>query len=127
MDDGHVTEHGTYDALVEQDGEFARLDREFGGQGESEEAKTNVNAINIAEVRNKSRRSAGVGRLEGRLIVKEKRSTGSVSWSGKNQDFYPWIKLTPHQCMGHTSPLEEATSLYPWCCYLFCLCKGVKL
>ncbi|KAF5334268.1 hypothetical protein D9758_015549 [Tetrapyrgos nigripes] len=82
MDDGRITEHGTYDQLVDQDGEFARLDREFGGQDDSE-PKSPVKATNLEEMKVKSENTAGagVGRLEGRLIVKEKRSTGSVSWS----------------------------------------------
>ena len=30
------------------------------------------------------RTGAGTGKLEGRLIVKEKRTTGSVSWAGES-------------------------------------------
>ncbi|THV08675.1 P-loop containing nucleoside triphosphate hydrolase protein [Dendrothele bispora CBS 962.96] len=91
MDSGRIAEHGTYEDLVTKDGEFARLDREFGGTDpdapEADEEAKQDTAITeaVEEAKNKSEnvssRGAGAGRLEGKLIVKEKRSTGSVSWS----------------------------------------------
>ena len=44
--------------------------------------------VDVEDVKMKSKRdiaaSAGKGRLEGRLMVAEKRTTGSVSWSSKH-------------------------------------------
>jgi ATP-binding cassette, subfamily C (CFTR/MRP), member 1 len=70
--------------------------KEFGGEEkhaeevEEEENAMNQNAPlqgNLEDVKLKSetgmkRLGAGSGKLEGRLIVSEKRSTGSVSWKG---------------------------------------------
>ncbi len=70
--------------------------QEFGGQTEEEEAEaeaeediaaaTKQQAPGIDDAKNKSdaiqRKGAGTGKLEGRLIVREKRTTGSVSWKG---------------------------------------------
>jgi ATP-binding cassette, subfamily C (CFTR/MRP), member 1 len=91
---GKIGEHGTYANLLALDEEFARLDREFGGNSmpekqdeEIEEIKP-TNAISTNEVydavKAKSTRAAamGSGKLEGRLTIKEKRTTGSVSWKG---------------------------------------------
>ncbi|KAJ7221015.1 ABC protein [Mycena haematopus] len=51
--------------LLDKKGEFARLDKEFGGVG---------------ELKMKSAEVAGTGKIEGKLITKEQRTTGSVSW-----------------------------------------------
>lgn len=83
---------------MEKNGEFARLSREFGGEEKKEEE---IEAIDDdVDVDKKSKRPAtvfdkeklraridldkvaGKGRLEGRLIVKEKRTSGSVPWHG---------------------------------------------
>ncbi|KAG1733609.1 ABC protein [Suillus paluster] len=91
MHNGVITESGTYDELISRGGDFARLDREFGGhasEGENndqaEEVILQASVITIEDVKLKSERAreraTGHGKLEGRLIVKEKRSTGSVSW-----------------------------------------------
>ncbi|KAG2145396.1 ABC protein [Suillus bovinus] len=90
LNNGVITESGTYDDLISRGGDFARLDLEFGGhasEGEDEapeEKATPQTSITIEDVKLKSERTreraTGSGKLEGRLIVKEKRSTGSVSW-----------------------------------------------
>lgn len=90
LNNGVITESGTYEELVSRGGDFARLDLEFGGhasegndEDQAEEAALRT-GITIEDVKLKSERAreraAGSGKLEGRLIVKEKRSTGSVSW-----------------------------------------------
>ncbi|KAG1854086.1 hypothetical protein C8R48DRAFT_763769 [Suillus tomentosus] len=91
---GIFTESGTYEDLVSRGGDFARFDLEFGGhasEGEDETQEEEVilqTRITIEDVKLKSKRAkkqaTGSGELEGRLIVKEKRSTGSVSWKGKS-------------------------------------------
>ena len=88
--DGHVAEQGTYQQLIAANGEFARLDKEFGGSDaeyETEMEKPQA-AINMKrDVKSKpalaSRQAAtGTGKLEGKLIVKEHRTTGSVPATG---------------------------------------------
>ncbi|TFK49597.1 ABC protein [Heliocybe sulcata] len=94
LKDGRIIEQGTYPQLIESDGEFARLDKEFGGQAAEKREEDEQEAIEetkpaptmgIEEAKLKSekqakRSGAGTGKLEGRLIVAEKRTTGSVSW-----------------------------------------------
>ncbi|KAG1832564.1 ABC protein [Suillus subalutaceus] len=89
LNNGVITESGTYEELVSRGGDFARLDLEFGGhasEGKEEDQAEEVTpqtGISIDAVKLKSERArekaAGSGKLEGRLIVKEKRSTGSIS------------------------------------------------
>ena len=82
--------------------EFARLMDEYGGETKDEEddaeeepdvteaAKQEAPAqLDIAKNKAEAvqRKGAGTGKLEGRLIVKEKRTTGSVSWAGESQLF----------------------------------------
>ncbi|EMD34176.1 CsMn25 [Gelatoporia subvermispora B] len=94
IDNGRIKEHGTYADLIGTGGEFARLSKEFGGQKQSEEEiedeeeaietmqKNASAAIDEAKIKaeKKQRLGAGTGKLEGRLIVPERRATGSVSW-----------------------------------------------
>lgn len=90
LSEGRVAEQGTYQELIEANGEFARLDKEFGG-GESVEDAGDPSTENIAQKQDvlkdqlamKSRlAAAGTGKLEGKLIVKEHRTTGSISSKG---------------------------------------------
>ncbi|KAI0073467.1 ABC protein [Panus rudis PR-1116 ss-1] len=94
LSNGRVAEQGTFQELVDAHGEFARLIQEFGGKSEKEERQEEeeeavegvpkMNAdIDEAKVKARSaeRAGAGTGKLEGRLIVAEKRSTGSVGWN----------------------------------------------
>ncbi|OBZ72274.1 Oligomycin resistance ATP-dependent permease YOR1 [Grifola frondosa] len=94
MENGRIEEQGTYDELMRNGRAFSRLMKEFGGRTkEEEEAAAEENAIDapsnksspiVDEAKIKSqtikRSGAGSGKLEGRLIVAEKRTTGSVSW-----------------------------------------------
>ncbi|KAG6837247.1 hypothetical protein H0H93_012642 [Arthromyces matolae] len=84
LDGGRIAEHGTYVDLVAMDGEFARLDREFGGKdSDSSEENSPALATDIAEemkIRSaKAARGIPGDQLAGKLIVKEVRTTGSVS------------------------------------------------
>lgn len=95
LDHGRIVEEGTYAELIAANGEFARLDREFGGASaheqeaaeeeeaiEEEDVKTVLQPnLEAAKAKSRKRTGAGTGKLEGRLIISEKRSTGSVSWS----------------------------------------------
>ncbi|KAG2137199.1 ABC protein [Suillus cothurnatus] len=90
LNNGIITESGTYEELISRGGDFARLDLVFGGHvlEESDEVRakevTPQTGITIEDVKSKSERArneaTGSGKLKGRLIVKERRSTGSVHW-----------------------------------------------
>jgi len=88
--DGRVAEQGTYQQLIAAKGEFARLDKEFGGsdaEHETETEKSQAAVIMKQDVKSKlalaSRQAAtGTGKLEGKLIVKEHLTTGSISAKG---------------------------------------------
>lgn len=87
MAGGRIAEHGSYNDLIGHNGEFARLDREFGGNDPNAETKTQlVGAADIDAMKSKTdraaRKGAGVGKLGGKLMVKEKRTTGSLTWAG---------------------------------------------
>ncbi|TBU32613.1 P-loop containing nucleoside triphosphate hydrolase protein [Dichomitus squalens] len=91
---GRIEEQGAFADLMANGKELARLVAEYGGESKEEEdedeaeveltdakqeAPGQLNAAkNKAEAVQRS--GAGTGKLEGRLIVKEKRTTGSVSW-----------------------------------------------
>ncbi|KAI6165738.1 ABC protein [Pisolithus thermaeus] len=90
MKDGTIIERGRFNELLEQNGEFARLAREYGGHSEDakedveeDEAALQQKKVTIEDVKLKSakarERAEGKGRIEGRLMVKEQRKTGSVS------------------------------------------------
>ena len=98
VQNGRIEEQGTYTNLIANGKEFSRLMQEFGGQSKEEEeeadaeediaaasAKPEAPGIDDAKIKSESvqRKGAGTGKLEGRLMVKERRTTGSVSWKGK--------------------------------------------
>lgn len=93
--DGRIDAQGKYQDLMAQNSSFSRLMQEFGGQERREEEKEEQEEavegpskqqamIDEEKVKSdsKQRLGAGTGKLEGRLMVAEKRSTGSVSWGG---------------------------------------------
>lgn len=91
MENGCIKEQGRYQDLTEQNGEVARLAAAFGGgmidsDSDTDKSSTTLDKDSIDEEKQRSKESqrgaAGTGKLEGRLIVKEKRTTGSVSAKG---------------------------------------------
>ncbi|KAF7375203.1 ABC protein [Mycena sanguinolenta] len=82
LEGGRISEHGSYQELLDKKGEFARLDKEFGGgNSEGEPAENLVTVtVTVEELKMKSAKAAGTGKIEGKLITKERRTTGSVSW-----------------------------------------------
>ncbi|KAF9234111.1 ABC protein [Melanogaster broomeanus] len=91
MNNGGTTESGTYTELIANDGVFAKLDREYGGHNkdedkageEVEQAVAEKQGVTVEDAKLKSakarEKAAGRGKTEGRLIVQERRTTGSVS------------------------------------------------
>ncbi|KAG9075990.1 hypothetical protein FRC06_009775, partial [Ceratobasidium sp. 370] len=86
---GRIAEQGTYEELMRAGQAFAKLVGEFGGgEGRREEieAEPGVEEGDKGKgVREKmekisERKGAGTGKLEGKLIQAEKRTTGSVKW-----------------------------------------------
>lgn len=94
IENGRICEEGMYDQLVEKDGPFSQLMKEFGG--ESVEDTAGVDPDVLAQEQRDSEavtdggkgrylvsqavgKAAGTGKLEGRLIVSEKRTVGSIS------------------------------------------------
>ncbi len=96
VENGRIAAQGKYDDLVENNETFAKLMKEFGGEEKhEEEAEAEEEAMEqkppvqatIEDAKSKSeskrkRLGAGSGKLEGRLMVSEKRTTGSVGWNG---------------------------------------------
>ncbi|KAJ7309378.1 ABC protein [Mycena albidolilacea] len=84
---GRIAEAGTYPDLIARGGEFARLDREFGGaeakesSEEGEEEQPQLQVVSVEDAKKRSEGAKGTGKLEGRLMVKETRTTGGVAWS----------------------------------------------
>ncbi|PPR03680.1 hypothetical protein CVT24_007801 [Panaeolus cyanescens] len=78
LDNGYIAEQGTYPELMASNGEFARLSHEYGGgtTGEDEGVKPKLKHDAVNQLVNKA---VGTGKLEGKLIIKEHRATGSIS------------------------------------------------
>ncbi|KAJ2926808.1 hypothetical protein H1R20_g10265, partial [Candolleomyces eurysporus] len=80
---GRISEHGTYRELIEAQGEFARLDEEFGGKEAAASTSKGSQSAILEEVQTKAtelrKRYPGKGTLEGKLIVKEARNTGTIA------------------------------------------------
>ena len=92
LHDGHVTEQGTFKELIAANGEFARLDKEYGGNDSQPTEKRQATTTAVAEdvkskLRSAYKRAAGTGKIEGKLIVKEQRTTGTISRQGKFSPF----------------------------------------
>lgn len=90
LENGRIKEHGRYQELAAREGDVARLAAEFGGTADSDSDSDKSSetyqddSIDAEKQRSKERSqgAAGTGRLEGRLIVKERRTTGSISRQG---------------------------------------------
>ena len=87
LHDGRLAEQGTFQELIAANGEFARLDKEYGGNDSQPTEKQQANIAVAENVKSKLqsayKRAAGTGKLEGKLIVKEQRTTGSISRQGR--------------------------------------------
>lgn len=100
---GYISEQGTYDELIQREGAFFKLMKEFGGENSGEdldpEAKEILDVDTVAqekrdlEVEGEGKgqykasqaigQAAGTGKIEGRLMRTEKRSIGSLSNRGR--------------------------------------------
>ena len=81
-------EQGTFQELIAANGEFARLEKDYGGSGAQPTEKPQGTTAVVEDVKSKSRsayaHAGGTGKLEGKLIVKERRTTGSISPQGNS-------------------------------------------
>jgi len=90
LENGRIKERGSYSDLTVKEGHVARLMAEFGGiadsdsesDGSSETFQNNSIDAEKERAQEKIKGAVGTGRLEGRLIVKERRTTGSLSRKG---------------------------------------------
>ncbi|QRV82925.1 ABC transporter transmembrane region [Ceratobasidium sp. AG-Ba] len=86
---GRIAEQGTYGDLMRAGRSFARLVEEFGGgearkqELEEPSVEEGVKGKDVREKMEKisTKKGAGTGKLEGKLIQAEKRTTGSVKWN----------------------------------------------
>ena len=94
--DGRLTEQGTFQELVAANGEFARLHNEYGGNNFQATEKPQVTTVVAEDIKSKSasKHAGGTGKLEGKLIVKEQRTTGSISRQGHSLFLISDISLT---------------------------------
>lgn len=100
MENGRFKEHGSYQELAEKEGDVARLAAEFGGVNDSDSESDRSSetfqddSVDQEKQRAKERAldAAGTGKLEGRLIVKERRTTGSVSAKGTGNFFFALLR-----------------------------------
>jgi ATP-binding cassette, subfamily C (CFTR/MRP), member 1 len=81
-------EHGTFQELIAANGEFARLEKEYGANDSQPTEKPQATTTVAEGVESKSestyKHAGGTGKLEGKLIVKERRITGSISPQGNS-------------------------------------------
>ena len=99
--DGRLMEQGTFQELIAANGEFARLDKEYGGNYLQPTEQPQATAA-VSEVKSKLRSAyksaGGTGKLEGKLIVKEQRTTGSIPLQSNSLFYIIFdIKLTFRQ------------------------------
>ncbi|KAG7451066.1 ABC transporter [Guyanagaster necrorhizus] len=82
---GHIAERGTYDELMQKDGEFSKFYKEFGSKEEKEEeeeveeeedAIEGIGKESVSEGDLKKKITPGPG-----LMQAEERNTGAISWS----------------------------------------------
>ncbi|KAG8899627.1 hypothetical protein FRB99_006523 [Tulasnella sp. 403] len=108
--DGQIVEQGTYDQLVENGAAFSKLLQEFSGkrtqpQGMDDSEEPDLEESRKAQTRATDRRivlketrkkldlkllgkAVGTGKVEGRLMKAEKRTTGSID----NSVYYSYLK-----------------------------------
>ncbi|CAE6437055.1 unnamed protein product [Rhizoctonia solani] len=98
---GRIAEQGTYEQLLRAGGTFAKLVEDFGnGEEHENDGVLDEGSKKMEEPPKskpeKSSKATGTGKLEGRLIKAEKRTTGSVEWSvyGRYIAFgLPWMTV----------------------------------
>jgi len=96
LSNGHIAEQGTFEDLVAAEGELAHLLQEFGGgsaeslsdEGDEESPtppiSSNTLKKDVVKASEQDRlQAAGTGKIEGKLMIKEQRQTGSISNNGE--------------------------------------------
>lgn len=119
LQDGRLMEQGTFQELIAANGEFARLDKEYGGNDSQPTEKPQVPTAVVEDVKSRSayQHAGRTGKLEGKLIVKERRTTGSMSRQGDfNLLLISSIKLTFCQFTGPISQQGRDISRFHFSC-----------
>ncbi|EUC58392.1 ABC transporter protein YOR1 [Rhizoctonia solani AG-3 Rhs1AP] len=101
IESGRIAERGTYEQLLRAGGAFAKLVEEFGkGDVQDNDEAIHENKEGIRDesksILKKSRKGAGTGKLEGKLIKAEKRTTGSLEWTVYRRYVafgLPWVTI----------------------------------
>ncbi len=82
---GHIAERGTYDELMQKDGEFSKFYKEFGSKEEKEEEEEVEEEEEAIENIGKGRESEDDLKKKvtqgPALMQAEERNTGAISWS----------------------------------------------
>ncbi|CAE6454286.1 unnamed protein product [Rhizoctonia solani] len=102
---GRIAEQGTYEELLQSGGAFAKLVEDFGNGQEHENGDIPDGELKEVEGKSKSKpekslKAAGTGKVEGRLIKAEKRTTGSVEWSGNSFNQSSRIYMAGYAALG---------------------------
>jgi len=97
LSNGRIAEQGSFDDLVAAEGELSHLLRDFGGgsaESVSDEGNEETSAPtgpslssgkDVTEGTEHDRlQAAGTGKVEGKLMIKEQRKTGSISKNGEH-------------------------------------------
>lgn len=86
MDNGSIVETGTYEALMESNGTFARLSREYGGVRDAALAdKVSTEKHEDVELKEEEETINGVPVVGRSIMQAEERIVGSVSGSGESK------------------------------------------
>lgn len=98
MENGAIVERGTYAELIADDGTFARLARDFGGNRDSADSETVMREkdVDVAKVVEEEEEAGVAPKKQAGMMQVEERATGAVSKGGGS--FHPvetLLSLTP--------------------------------
>ena len=82
MENGRVSEQGSYSDLISSDGTFARLTREFGGKRDVDAAEAVMREIDVSKASEDDELDSTAPKKQTGMMQVEERVTGAVSGSG---------------------------------------------